>query len=139
MKEPRRVEVEQCLYYVMNVRIVCHSYSDVAWTAGETASPPKNANEPAVTIHDRVAPEWVMQAQAVVEMSLSFELALAEKHKDSVGWLYYYLGEHPVAGNEELSEWVQLVVGLYVHDVVVAMIAPVEDSNQSAAPHPMAY
>lgn len=91
--------------------------------------------------------EWATQAQAVVEVS--FESTLAEMHKDSVGWLYYYLGEHPVAEavtnlspaaeDGELSEWVQLVVGLYAHDVAVAMIAPVEYSNQSAEPHPVAH
>lgn len=143
MKESRRVAVGQHLYYAMNAKIVFHSYSDVAWTAGETVSPRKNATETVVTIHGRVASEWETQAQAVVAMW--FVLAPAEMHKDSVGSLYYYLGEHPVAEavtnlspvaeDEELSEWVQIAVGLYAHGVVAAMIAPAEYSNQSAEPH----
>lgn len=52
----------------MNVRIVFHLYSDVAWTTGEAAGPRKNAAELIVTTHGIVVSEWEMQARAVVEM-----------------------------------------------------------------------
>ena len=61
MKEPRRVAVEQCLYYATNARIVFHLYSDVAWT-NWIVRLQMNANEPAATIHGIAVSAWAMEA-----------------------------------------------------------------------------